>query len=117
MGVVKFVDFFVPLEETIDGQNGGSASELVLPGGGIGGALGLHGVEQIAGEDRLILAAMQAQRLMKARFLLKADVSEAGEGWSNNQIIHNMTHVGSGWSQIHTYCRAGPRSPRRIKPK
>jgi len=29
----------------------------------------------------------------------------------------NMTHVCNGWSQIHTYCRAGPRSPRRIKPK
>ena len=56
MGVVKFVDFFVPLEETIDGQKGGSASELDLPGDGIGGAPGLHGVEQIAGEDRLILA-------------------------------------------------------------
>jgi transposase len=28
-----------------------------------------------------------AQRLMKARILLKADVSEAGEGWSDNQII------------------------------
>ena len=34
MGVVKFVDFFVPLEETIDGQNGGSAPELDLPGRG-----------------------------------------------------------------------------------
>ena len=62
MGVVKFVDFFVPLEETIDGQKGGSASELDLPGDGIGGAPGLHGVEQIAGEDRLMLAAMQTQR-------------------------------------------------------
>jgi transposase len=28
-----------------------------------------------------------AQRLMKARILLKADVSEAGEGWSDTQII------------------------------
>ncbi len=28
-----------------------------------------------------------AQRLMKARILLKADVSEGGEGWSDNQII------------------------------
>src|SRR5258708_35426119 len=28
-----------------------------------------------------------AQRLLKARILLKADVSEAGEGWSDSQII------------------------------
>src|ERR1700720_4702863 len=28
-----------------------------------------------------------AQRLVKARILLKADVSEAGEGWSDSRII------------------------------
>jgi hypothetical protein len=28
-----------------------------------------------------------AQRLLKARILLKADVSEAGEGWSDGQIV------------------------------
>ena len=28
-----------------------------------------------------------AQRLLKARLLLKADVSEAGEGWSDSRII------------------------------
>jgi transposase len=28
-----------------------------------------------------------AQKLMKARILLKADVSEAGEGWSDSRII------------------------------
>src|SRR5215470_15696797 len=28
-----------------------------------------------------------AQRLLKARILLKADVSEAGEGWSDSQIM------------------------------
>jgi transposase len=31
-----------------------------------------------------------AQRLMKARILLKADVSEGGEGWSDNQIIEAL---------------------------
>src|SRR5437016_10316074 len=31
-----------------------------------------------------------AQRLMKARILLKADASEAGEGWSDNQIIEAL---------------------------
>src|SRR5258706_15921985 len=28
-----------------------------------------------------------AQRLLKARILLKADVSESGEGWSDSRII------------------------------
>ena len=28
-----------------------------------------------------------ARRLLKARILLKADVSEAGEGWSDSRII------------------------------
>src|SRR5713101_7917900 len=27
------------------------------------------------------------ERLLKARILLKADISEAGEGWSDNRII------------------------------
>jgi hypothetical protein len=31
-----------------------------------------------------------AQRLLKARILLKADVSEAGEGWSDSQIIRAL---------------------------
>ena len=31
-----------------------------------------------------------AQRLLKARILLKADVSEAGGGWSDNQIIEAL---------------------------
>jgi Homeodomain-like domain len=31
-----------------------------------------------------------AHRLLKARILLKADVSEAGEGWSDNQIIEAL---------------------------
>ena len=44
--------------EEATGQKGGSAPELDLPGDGVGGALGLHGLEQIAGEDRLMLAAM-----------------------------------------------------------
>ncbi len=31
-----------------------------------------------------------AQRLLKARILLKADVSDAGEGWSDSQIIRAL---------------------------
>ena len=33
-----------------------------------------------------------AHRLLKERILLKADVSEAGEGWSDNQIIEALEH-------------------------
>jgi transposase len=31
-----------------------------------------------------------ARRLLKARILLKADVSDAGEGWSDNEIIRAL---------------------------
>jgi hypothetical protein len=48
---------------------------------------------RLSGEEREQLEALirkgtsAAQRLLKARILLKADVSEAGEGWSDNRII------------------------------
>jgi Homeodomain-like domain len=50
-------------------------------------------VVRLSDEEREQLAALirkgssPAHRLLKARILLKADVSEAGEGWSDNQII------------------------------
>ena len=53
-------------------------------------------VVRLSGEEREQLAALTrkgrgpAQRLMKARILLKADASEAGEGWSDNQIIEAL---------------------------
>ena len=53
-------------------------------------------VVRLSGEERERLAALTrkgrgpAQRLMKARILLKADASEAGEGWSDNQIIEAL---------------------------
>ena len=34
-----------------------------------------------------------ARRLLKARILLKADVSEAGEGWSDSRIIKALGAV------------------------
>ena len=49
-------------------------------------------VVRLSAEERERLEALirrgksPAQRLMKARILLKADVSEAGEGWSDNAI-------------------------------
>ena len=48
------------------------------------------------GEEREHLEALirkgkdPAQRLLKARILLKADVSEAGEGWSDGRIIEAL---------------------------
>ena len=50
-------------------------------------------VVRLSGEEREQLETLirkgksPARRLLKARILLKADVSEAGDGWSDNQII------------------------------
>jgi hypothetical protein len=50
-------------------------------------------VARLSAEERAELEAAirkgksPAQRLLKARILLKADVSEAGEGWSDSKII------------------------------
>src|SRR5271163_4919474 len=50
-------------------------------------------VVRLSGEERAQLEALlrkgksPAQRLLKARILLKADVSQAGEGWSDSRII------------------------------
>ena len=53
-------------------------------------------VVRLSGDEREQLAALirkgssPAHRLLKARILLKADVSEAGEGWSDNEIIEAL---------------------------
>ena len=50
-------------------------------------------VVRLSGEEREQLQALirkgksPAKRLLKARILLKADVSDAGEGWSDSRII------------------------------
>ena len=50
-------------------------------------------VVRLSAEERERLEALirkgksPAQRLLKARILLKADVSQAGEGWSDSRII------------------------------
>ena len=50
-------------------------------------------VVRLSGEEREQLEALirkgksAAQRLVKARILLKADVSGAGEGWSDSRIV------------------------------
>ena len=51
---------------------------------------------RLSAEERERLEALirkgksPAQRLLKARILLKADVSEAGEGWSDSWIVKTL---------------------------
>jgi transposase len=53
-------------------------------------------VVRLSDDERSLLETLirkgssPAQRLMKARILLKADVAEADEGWSDNQIIEAL---------------------------
>jgi len=53
-------------------------------------------VVKLSGEERSQLEGLlrkgksAARRLLKARILLKADVSEAGEGWSDSRIIEAL---------------------------
>jgi len=53
-------------------------------------------VVRLSGEEREQLETLlrkgksPAQRLLKARILMKADVSEAGEGWSDSRIIQAL---------------------------
>jgi hypothetical protein len=53
-------------------------------------------VVRLSGEERRQLETLvrkgksPARRLLKARILLKADVSEAGEGWSDSRIVEAL---------------------------
>jgi len=53
-------------------------------------------VVRLSADERELLEALirkgksPAQRLVKARILLKADVSEVGEGWSDSRIIEAL---------------------------
>src|ERR1700716_956904 len=53
-------------------------------------------VVRLSGEERERLEALlrkgksPAQRLLKARILLKADVSQSGEGWGDSRIIEAL---------------------------
>ena len=53
-------------------------------------------IVRLSGEERAQLEGLigkgkgPAQRLLKARILLKADVSELGEGWSDSRIIEAL---------------------------
>ena len=60
-------------------------------------------VVRLSGEEREQLETLirkgksPAQRLLKARILLKADISEAGEGWSDSKIICGLGDPASSW--------------------
>jgi len=41
-------------------------------------------------DDMIHKGKSSAQKLMKARILLKADVSEGGEGWSDSRIVEAL---------------------------
>ena len=53
-------------------------------------------IVRLSGEEREQLETLirkgksPARRVLKARILLKADVSEAGKGWSDNRIIEAL---------------------------
>ena len=53
-------------------------------------------VVRLSGEERERLETLirkgksPARRVLKARILLKADVSEAGKGWSDSRIIEAL---------------------------
>ncbi len=53
-------------------------------------------VVRLSGEERERLEALirkgksPARRLLKARILLKADISEVGAGWSDNRIVEAL---------------------------
>ena len=57
--------------------------------------------EERAQLDELISKAKRsAQLLTKARILLKADVSDAGEGWSDSRIAAALSSgPGASWSR------------------
>src|SRR5436190_15932981 len=63
-------------------------------------------VVRLSSEERERLEALirkgksPAQRLLKARILLKADVSEAGAGWSDGQIIKALETNASMISRV-----------------
>ena len=87
-------------------------------------------VVRLSDDERERLAALirkgsnPAHRLLKARILLKADVSEAGEGWSDNQIIDALATSASmvyrvrkqlveeGFEPVLSRPRAAPAVPR-----
>src|SRR6476661_2432306 len=61
-------------------------------------------------EARIRKGKSPAQRLLKARILLKADVSEAGEGWSDSRIIKALE---TSVSMVYRVCTTKASESRR----
>jgi len=76
-------------------------------------------VVRLGGEEREQLQALirkgksPAKRLLKARILLKADISEAGEGWSDSRIIKALdTSASMIYPRSSRFASSGaPRNP------
>ena len=68
-------------------------------------------VVRLSGEERERLETLirkgksPARRVLKARILLKADVSEAGKGWSDNRIIGRRLRGGVEPQAARDACR------------
>src|SRR6516162_7255847 len=68
-------------------------------------------VVRLSGEERERLETLirkgksPARRVLKARILLKADVSEAGKGWSDNRIIEALE---TSPAMVYPQERSGP---------
>jgi hypothetical protein len=66
-------------------------------------------VVRLSAEERQTLAALiskgkhPAALVLKARILLKADVSEAGEGWSDSRIVKVLSDL----APTSTICSVG----------
>src|SRR5437773_11440773 len=79
-------------------------------------------VVRLSGEERERLETLirkgksPARRVLKARILLKADVSEAGKGWSDNRIIEALE---SGRTMVLLGAQAivGRRLRSRVEPQ
>jgi hypothetical protein len=52
-----------------------------------------------------------AAQILKARILLKADVSEAGEGWSDSRIVKVLSDL----APTSTICSVGRDDPRGLE--
>ena len=50
----------------------------------------LSGAEREQLEGLICKGRSPVQRLLKARILLKADISRAGEGWSDSRIVEAL---------------------------
>src|SRR5437868_4762035 len=78
-------------------------------------------VVRLSGEERERLETLirkgksPARRVLKARILLKADVSEAGKGWSDNRIIEALETSPSMVYRVRT--TGGRRLRGRVKPQ